>query len=87
MKGLPHADGMLLAYLPKEKIIAYADMFNVPAPTAPAAAADRRLVVMADNLDRLKIDYDTVISVHAPNPDRPVKRADFVKDLGNRGTN
>ena len=36
IKGLPHADGMLLAYLPKEKIIAYADMFNMPAPTAPA---------------------------------------------------
>jgi hypothetical protein len=40
---------------------------------------------MADNLERLKIDFDTVISVHAPNPDRPVKRADFLKDLGPRG--
>ena len=87
IKGLPHADGMLLAYLPKEKIIAYADMYNVPAPTAPAAPPTAGFVVMADNLDRLKIDFDTVISVHAPNPDRPVKRADFVKDLGNRGTN
>ena len=87
MKGLPHADGMLLAYLPKEKIIAYADMYNVPAPTAPAAPPTAGFVVMADNLERLKIDFDTVISVHAPNPDRPVKRADFLKDLGNRGTN
>ena len=87
MKGLPHADGMLLAYLPKEKIIAYADMYNVPAPTAPTAPPTAGFVVMADNLERLKIDFDTVISVHAPNPDRPVKRADFLKDLGNRGTN
>jgi glyoxylase-like metal-dependent hydrolase (beta-lactamase superfamily II) len=88
IKGLPHADGMLLAYLPKEKIIAYADMYNVPAPTAPAAPPTAGFVVMADNLERLKIDFDTVISVHAPNPDRPVKRADFVKDLGPRtGTN
>jgi glyoxylase-like metal-dependent hydrolase (beta-lactamase superfamily II) len=87
IKGLPHADGMLLAYLPKEKIIAYADMYNVPAPTAPAAPPTAGFVVMADNLERLKIDFDTVISVHAPNPDRPVKKADFIKDLGNRGTN
>ena len=87
IKGLPHADGMLLAYLPKEKIIAYADMYNVPAPTAPAAPPTAGFVVMVENLERLKIDFDTVISVHAPNPDRPVKRADFLKDLGNRGTN
>ena len=79
IKGLPHADGMLLAYLPKEKIIAYADMYNVPAPTAPAAPPTAGFVVMADNLERLKIDFDTVISVHAPNPDRPVKRADFLR--------
>jgi glyoxylase-like metal-dependent hydrolase (beta-lactamase superfamily II) len=85
IKGLPHADGMLLAYLPKEKIIAYADMYNVPAPNAPAAPPTAGFVVMADNLERLKIDFDTVISVHAPNPDRPVKRADFIKDLGPRG--
>jgi glyoxylase-like metal-dependent hydrolase (beta-lactamase superfamily II) len=87
MKGLPHADGMLLAYLPKEKIIAYADMYNVPAPNAPAAPPTAGFVVMADNLDRLKIDFDTVISVHAPVPDRPVRKADFLKDLGPRGTN
>lgn len=88
IKGLPHADGMLMAYLPKEKVIAYADMYNVPAPTAPAAPPTAGFVVMADNLDRLKIDFDTVISVHAPNPDRPVRRADFLKDLGPRtGTN
>ena len=42
---------------------------------------------MIDNLKRLNVDYDRVVSVHAPNPDRPINRADFLKDLGNRGTN
>ncbi len=39
IKGLPHADGMLIAYLPKERIIAYGDMFNLPA--AGRAASHR----------------------------------------------
>src|SRR5690606_4424451 len=30
IKGLPHADGMLIAYLPDEGMVAYADMFNLP---------------------------------------------------------
>ena len=42
IKGLPHADGMLIAYLPKEQIIAYADMFNMPAPNAPPQTTDHR---------------------------------------------
>ena len=33
--GLPHADGMLMVYLPKEKILAYADMFNLPPADNP----------------------------------------------------
>src|SRR5207249_6725704 len=30
IKGLPHADGLVIGYLPKEKILVYADMFNLP---------------------------------------------------------
>ncbi len=37
------------------------------------------------NIDRLKLDYDAFIIVHAPNPDRPFTRAD-VQAL-TRGTN
>ena len=32
---------------------------------------------MVDNLERLELDYDTVISVHPPNPDRPIRKADI----------
>jgi glyoxylase-like metal-dependent hydrolase (beta-lactamase superfamily II) len=85
IKGLPHADSMLIAYLPKERIIAYADMFNLPAPNAaPPTEANIAHVVMVDNLERLKLDYDTVVSVHAPNPDRPIRKADIYATIPGR---
>lgn len=85
IKGLPHADGMLVAYLPNERILAYADMFNLPAPSAPPpAVANVAHVVMLDNMDRLKLDPETIVSVHAPNPDRPIRRADIVATVPGR---
>jgi hypothetical protein len=85
IKGLPHADSMLIAYLPKERIIAYGDMFNMPAPNAaPPTEPNIAHVVMVDNLERLKLDYDTVISVHAPNPDRPIRKADIYATIPGR---
>ena len=85
IKGLPHTDSMLIAYLPKERIIAYADMFNLPAPNAPPPTeANIAHVVMVDNLERLKLDYDTVISVHPPNPDRPIRKADIYATIPGR---
>ncbi len=35
IKGLPHADGLVVAWLPKEKILVYADMFNFPPANQP----------------------------------------------------
>jgi glyoxylase-like metal-dependent hydrolase (beta-lactamase superfamily II) len=85
VRGLPHADGMLIAYLPKEKIVAFADMFNLPpaatpVPNPPVVGT----MVMVENLDRLGLAYDSVISVHAPNPDRPISRADVLASLGRK---
>ena len=37
IKGLPHADGLVVGYLPKEKILVYADMFNLPPAEQPGA--------------------------------------------------
>jgi hypothetical protein len=76
---------MLVAYLPKERIIAYADMFNLPpadnpVPNPPVVGTQ----VMVANLERLKLDYDTVVSVHAPNPDRPIKKTDILASLGRK---
>jgi hypothetical protein len=86
MKGLHHADGLLLAYLPQHGIIAYSDMFNAPpaADSPPPAVTPVGHVVMADNLERLGLKYNTVISVHAPDPDRPLTKADLYRTMPGR---
>jgi glyoxylase-like metal-dependent hydrolase (beta-lactamase superfamily II) len=83
IKGLPHADGMLIAYLPKENIVAFADMFNLPpaanpVPNPPVVGTQ----VFAANLDRLGIRDAKIITVHAPNPDRPIDQRDILASLG-----
>ena len=85
VKGLEHSDGMLVAYLPNQKILFSAD-FNLPAPNAPPGPVNPSFIALQQNIDRLKLDYDAFITVHAPNPDRPLTRAD-VQALLARGTN
>ena len=85
IKGLPHADGLLVAYLPKEKILAYADMFNLPTaaqpvPNPPVVGT----MVFLDNIERLKLEPERVMSVHALNPDRLTSVADIRASLGRK---
>jgi len=84
VRGLPHVEGMLVVYLPKERILAFADMFNAPpadtpVPNPPVIGTQ---VFVANVVDQLKLDFDTVVSVHAPNPDRNFTRAEILKSLG-----
>jgi glyoxylase-like metal-dependent hydrolase (beta-lactamase superfamily II) len=88
IKGLPHADGMLIAYLPKEKVIAFADMHNAaPVNAPPNTNFHLATQIMLDNLKRLNVDFERVVSVHAPNPDRPVTRAEIENFNPRTGTN
>jgi glyoxylase-like metal-dependent hydrolase (beta-lactamase superfamily II) len=85
IKGLPHADGLLVAYLPKERILAYADMFNLPTtaqpvPNPPVVGT----MVFLDNIERLKLDPERVMSVHSLNPDRLTSVADIRASLGRK---
>ncbi len=81
IKNLGHSDGMLVAYLPKEKVLLSAD-FNVPAPGQPASPF---IATLVQNVERLKLDFEGHILVHAPNPDRPMTRADLMSLA--KGTN
>jgi len=74
VKDLEHSDAMLIAYLPKEKILFTAD-FNIPAPGQPVSPSIATLVA---NIDRLHLDFERYVTVHAPNPDRPLTRADLM---------
>jgi glyoxylase-like metal-dependent hydrolase (beta-lactamase superfamily II) len=81
VKDLEHSDAMLIAYLPKEKILFTAD-FNIPAPGQPVSPSIATLIA---NIERLHLDFDRYVTVHAPNPDRPLTRADLMALV--KGTN
>jgi glyoxylase-like metal-dependent hydrolase (beta-lactamase superfamily II) len=74
VQNLDHSDGMLIAFLPKEKILFTGD-FNIPAAGQPVSPAIGTLV---QNVDRLKLDFDRHVLVHPPNPDRPLTKADLL---------
>jgi glyoxylase-like metal-dependent hydrolase (beta-lactamase superfamily II) len=54
VQGLNHAAGMLLVYLPKEKILVNADLYSPPAPGAPAPAVNPNMSTLERNIQRLK---------------------------------
>ena len=83
IKGLPHADGLVVSYLPKERLLVYADMFNLPpaddpVPDPPVVGT----MVFLDNIERLKLNVDQIMSVHSLNPDRLTSVADIRASLG-----
>jgi glyoxylase-like metal-dependent hydrolase (beta-lactamase superfamily II) len=59
----PHVDEMLVAYLPKEKILFVADVFGIPAygPIPPGTPANRDF---SDKIKKLGIDVQTLAPAH-----------------------
>ena len=73
---VPHSNGLLIAYIPREKILFQGD-FSLPAPGQPANDHVRALVPI---LAKLNLDFDRYINVHAPAA--PQTRADLLKAVG-----
>jgi hypothetical protein len=72
---LAHVEGMLIAYLPREKMLIEADLFDPPAkgeslPSTPSAA-NRSLY---DHVQRLDLDVETIVPIHGA----PVLWSDFL---------
>jgi glyoxylase-like metal-dependent hydrolase (beta-lactamase superfamily II) len=83
IKGLPHADGLVVGYLPKERLLVYADMFNLPPANTPVPDPPVvGTIVFLENLERLKLEVDRILSVHSLNPDRLTSVADIRASLG-----
>jgi glyoxylase-like metal-dependent hydrolase (beta-lactamase superfamily II) len=77
--GSPHHDGLLMVYLPREKLLSQADAFTPPAPNArPPAAANPSSVNLADNIARLGLPVDQLLPLHG----RMVPLADLNKAIG-----
>ena len=85
VQGLGHAQGMLIAYMPKEKIVVEADLFTPPAqgaqlPTMVAPAAR----TFYNNVQRLKLDVTTIAPIHGG---RTYPWADFARFVSSAATN
>ena len=60
-----HAQGFLMVYLPKEKILIEADAFTPGAPNTPAPAVPNALNVnLVQNMERLKLDVAQILPLH-----------------------
>ena len=87
--GALHGEDMIVAYLPKIKTIVEGDAYNPGAAgavtTGTGQAAFQKL--LASEMDRLKVDYNLIVSVHAPPTDRDVTKADLMKAIGKAAGN
>jgi glyoxylase-like metal-dependent hydrolase (beta-lactamase superfamily II) len=66
LHGLDHNQNMLIAYLPGQKVLVEADAFTPPARprTAPPASINPYTRQLLDNIERLGLDVDRLISIH-----------------------
>ena len=79
MAGSTHADGMLIVYLPAERLLIQADAFTPGPPNAPAPAVVNPLSVnLADNITRLNLAVDRLLPLHG----RIVPLADLQRAIG-----
>jgi glyoxylase-like metal-dependent hydrolase (beta-lactamase superfamily II) len=66
VKDTPHTDGTVMAYLPKEKILVEADIFDSPGPGVPAITEGPKTAAnLIDNIERLKLDVERLLPIHA----------------------
>jgi glyoxylase-like metal-dependent hydrolase (beta-lactamase superfamily II) len=64
MRGNFHSDGLLMAYLPAEKILIQADAFAPRPGVPPLPAPSPYTVNLVENIERLKLDVERVVHVH-----------------------
>jgi flavorubredoxin len=72
----PHSNGMMIAYMPKAKIVFQGD-FSLPAQGQPA---NDHIKALVPALEKLNLDFDRYINVHTSAT--PQTRADLWKAVG-----
>jgi glyoxylase-like metal-dependent hydrolase (beta-lactamase superfamily II) len=66
----PHAEHLLIAYLPQEKIIFEADHFSLPR-TGPMTPASPATFAFAEAIAELELDYNKIVGAHSPRVGSP----------------
>lgn len=73
--GAPHSNGLLIAFIPKEKVLFQGD-FSV----TPGQPANDHVKALVPVLEKLNLDFDRYINVHASAA--PQTKADVWKSVG-----
>ena len=77
----PHHDGIIMAYLRKEKLLVEADVYTPLAPGAePPKVPNPQAVNLEANVRRLNIDVDRIISIHG----RVVPYSELLATIGKK---
>jgi glyoxylase-like metal-dependent hydrolase (beta-lactamase superfamily II) len=84
LRGNGHNDGLIVAYLPKQKILVQADAYNPPATAdapvpLPISPYTSNLI---ETVERLKLDVERVIPIHLPADNRQVTRTELMRAGG-----
>jgi len=79
IQGILHHDGMLMVYLPKEKLLSQADAYTpVPPNATPPTPPSPYNIALADNIARLKLDVGDMLPLHG----RLVPVAELYRTIG-----
>ena len=79
IKGTLHDDGIIMAYLPNEKLLVEADVYTPAAPNAASPAQPNPLHVnLYENLQRLNLAVDQILPIHG----RKVPLSELQKWIG-----
>jgi glyoxylase-like metal-dependent hydrolase (beta-lactamase superfamily II) len=84
LRGNPHNEQVLVAWLPAEKLLFQSDMINPPAQGAQVPPPTATVTNFYDNLARLKIEPEQIVGGHGA---RIATRADLNAVAGKTGTN
>jgi hypothetical protein len=79
LKGNAHHDGLIIAYLPKEKFLVEADAYTPVALNAPQPAQPNPFSVqLNDSIEGLKLAVDQLLPLHG----RMVPLSELLKAIG-----
>jgi len=82
IRGHVHADDMIIAYIPGAKTIVESDL--VQPWISPQFTSLPYLTHLANELDRLKLNYESFVSIHRPTPPPVVTREAFLTAVGRK---
>jgi glyoxylase-like metal-dependent hydrolase (beta-lactamase superfamily II) len=86
LKGALHSEDMLIVYVPKAKAVFESDAYNPGAPGAPTTGTGQLAFqkLLSNELDRLKLDYNVVVSGHPPGDQRDATKQDLLAAIGKK---